>query len=272
MFQLLNRASILFVFLIVHILVYAQGPNDSLYFQSISMKEGLPGSIITDFEQDSLGFMWIATNDGLCRYDGTNFIVFKYDPNNDNSLWNNYIQKLFIDKNQNLWIMTTNGLNKFDLKKNSITRVYATSEGGGLLDYSPIDMIETSANILYVASYYSGVSCINTESYEYTYLNTDSPGKEALNSNWINCLDLFKDSLVFIGYRNAGIDIYNINTKTTRSLYDLVGEDLNFNQVNVICQDNNNGLWIGTDAGLSHYNVKTGVINNYQSISSSTYP
>jgi len=138
-----------FLMLVVFLPQYtkAESINDSLYFRIINMKDGLPGSTIMDFEQDSLGFIWIATNDGLCRFDGTNFKVFKNQPGDNYSLWNNYVQNLYIDKNENLWIMTTNGMNFMDLRQQAMIRIHSNVSEGGLSDNSPTDIIDFFAAI-----------------------------------------------------------------------------------------------------------------------------
>lgn len=246
---------------------FSNTTEDSLYFQVISMKNGLPSSVIMDFEQDSLGFLWIATNDGLCRYDGTSFLVFKHDPNNPNSLWNNNVENLYIDKQDNLWVMTTNGLNLFDLKQQTITRIYSDSESGALADNSPIDIVESNDGTLFIGSYYSGISYRNANSKKFKYLSIDSPDKSTLSSNNINCLELYNDSLLFIGYRDSGIDIYNCNTQTTQSLESLLGSKLCSENVKTLCKNGNVGLWIGTDKGLSYLNIKENLITNYPYIS-----
>jgi ligand-binding sensor domain-containing protein len=64
--------------------------------------------------QDSRGFLWIGTQNGLNRYDGYTFKIFKHDPQDSTTISNNIIWKIFEDCSQNLWIGTANGLNKFD--------------------------------------------------------------------------------------------------------------------------------------------------------------
>jgi signal transduction histidine kinase/ligand-binding sensor domain-containing protein/DNA-binding response OmpR family regulator len=239
------------------------GLNDSLYFEVVSMKDGLPGSTIMDFEQDSLGFIWIATNDGLCRYDGTNFKVFKHDPNDENSLWNNAVQNLFLDQGGNLWIMTSLGLNHFDLKRQKLIRINANPQSGELLDNFPTDIVQSRDGTLFIGSYYSGINYRKKNKDNFEYLDDSSIPDAALSSTNINCLELLNDSLLFVGYRDAGIDIYDYKRNITQSLEELTGVKICSNNVQTLCPSKNNGLWIGTDAGLSHYNAITNEVLNF---------
>ncbi|RRB06403.1 hybrid sensor histidine kinase/response regulator transcription factor [Larkinella rosea] len=84
-------------------------------WQEITISDGLSQGMIYDLEQDRKGFIWVATKDGLNRYDGHNFKVFTHDPYNDFSLSNNHCSALLIDSHQRLWVGTLNqGLNLFD--------------------------------------------------------------------------------------------------------------------------------------------------------------
>jgi ligand-binding sensor domain-containing protein len=85
-------------------------------FEHITVKDGLSHNHVTRILKDSKGFMWFCTIDGLSRYDGKNFKVYKHDPEDSNSLSNNHVQAIYEDKNGNLWIGTYGGgLNKFEL-------------------------------------------------------------------------------------------------------------------------------------------------------------
>ncbi|QMW05099.1 hybrid sensor histidine kinase/response regulator transcription factor [Spirosoma foliorum] len=84
-------------------------------WQEITISDGLSQGMIFGLKQDKKGFIWVATKDGLNRYDGHNFTVFTHDPANEYSLSANYCSALLVDKRGRLWIGTlNNGLNLFD--------------------------------------------------------------------------------------------------------------------------------------------------------------
>lgn len=104
------------------------------------MKNGLSNNKINAILQDKTGFIWFGTEDGLNRFDGYNFKVYRNDPTDSNSISHNNIWAIFADENDNIWIGTKSGvLNLYDrrydsfrhwtikskfVKENSITAIY----------------------------------------------------------------------------------------------------------------------------------------------------
>jgi len=86
----------------------------ALEFERISLEQGLSQSVVTCILQDRKGFMWFGTMDGLNKYDGYGFTVYKHDAQDDNSLSDNSITALYEDRFGTLWIGTRDGLNRFD--------------------------------------------------------------------------------------------------------------------------------------------------------------
>jgi two-component system sensor histidine kinase ChiS len=90
-------------------------------FQRIPPHTLLQGAIITDIYKDRTGFIWIATYEGLLRYDGCDIIKYEHDPFDKNSLSNNYIENIVEDEQGFLWLSTRNGLDCFDPKNKTFT-------------------------------------------------------------------------------------------------------------------------------------------------------
>ncbi len=94
---------------------YSQTP--SLKFAHLRVQAGLSDNRIESILQDSRGFMWFGTNNGLNKYDGYQFTIFKNDPALPTSLSANRILDIIEDKQGMLWIATNSGLNSFDPSK-----------------------------------------------------------------------------------------------------------------------------------------------------------
>lgn len=90
----------------------AQQP--ALRFDHLTMEQGLSESIVLSIIQDHRGYMWFGTADGLNRYDGYSFTVFKHNPDDSTSLTHNYVQVLHEDHTGRLWVGTLRGLDWFD--------------------------------------------------------------------------------------------------------------------------------------------------------------
>ena len=93
-------------------------------YESISTDRGLSQGMVFDLLQDKEGFIWVATKNGLNRYDGYSFKVFANDPYNANSLSSNTVVKLFEDSKGRIWVGTENaGLNIYDKKSGKFYRI-----------------------------------------------------------------------------------------------------------------------------------------------------
>ncbi|MBL6447186.1 helix-turn-helix domain-containing protein [Fulvivirga sp. 29W222] len=91
--------------------------HKELKFKRYNSESGLSSSKATCFAQTPDGFLWIGTTDGLNRFDGHSFKVFRNDPDDSLSLCDNYISALFVDHQGKLWIGTqNNGLSRYDEK------------------------------------------------------------------------------------------------------------------------------------------------------------
>ena len=89
-------------------LVYAQS-GTNIRFKRISLEQGLSQATVFCIIQDRLGFMWFGTQDGLNRYDGYSFKIFKNDPSDSASLANNFIFSIYENKFGDLYIESQNG-------------------------------------------------------------------------------------------------------------------------------------------------------------------
>jgi hypothetical protein len=92
----------------------AHAPVRHFKFSHLTTNDGLSQGYVTAIWQDRRSFMWFATRDGLNRYDGNTFVVYKNNPNDPTSLSSNFIQALMGDDHGDLWIATNTGVNRFD--------------------------------------------------------------------------------------------------------------------------------------------------------------
>ena len=88
--------------------------DNSLPFEHYSLDQGLSQSVAEVLLQDQRGFLWIGTQDGMNRFDGKTFKVYKHDPSDPYSLSDNFVNALVEDREGIIWVGTGNGLNRFD--------------------------------------------------------------------------------------------------------------------------------------------------------------
>src|SRR5690606_34767447 len=93
----------------------------NLTFEHFNIASGLSNNDITDIVQDSLGYIWIATVDGLNRYNGNTFTTFNRENDSENSLAHNFVHQLLIDNSGKVLIINEGGLNIYDPKTASFS-------------------------------------------------------------------------------------------------------------------------------------------------------
>ncbi len=107
------------------VLIAASGfAQDALYklnITNLNLESGISQCVVTDIKEDNKGFIWIGTQDGLNRFDGTTFKVFRYQPDDSLSIPSSKINKLFYDRGHHLWITTPNELAIFNTQTGKIT-------------------------------------------------------------------------------------------------------------------------------------------------------
>ena len=207
-FLLKWRSIISWGILLFPFLLYSQYSNR---FTKLKTKDGLSQNTINVFFQDSNGFMWIGTNDGLNKYDGYEFTVFKTNLEDESSITNNNIMAIVEDDQRNLWIGTNGGgLNKYNLITGQFSRFYdgIYEQGKGVGEF--IQALFIDSNKIWVSSSDKGLSMINLatgKSTSYTDqldllggVRISSFGKDKLGNLWMMTN---KGPIRYLGISNA---------------------------------------------------------------------
>ncbi|MBZ0206565.1 MAG: response regulator [Flavobacteriales bacterium] len=101
----------------------------ALAFRALTIKDGLSQGMVNCTVQDKYGFMWFATKDGLNRYDGYTFTVFRHDPEEPNSINDNFIHSVFEDREGRLWTGTAQGVDLFDRETETFLHIDPMGNG-----------------------------------------------------------------------------------------------------------------------------------------------
>lgn len=222
-----------------------------LKFHSLKVEDGLPNNTINAIVQDSLGFIWIGTNDGLCRYDGKSFKYFKESPTDNQTISNNYIQSLFVDKGGDLWIMTDQGLNRYDPTTEQF-KTYLAQSSNGLSYNSVTKMIQANDGSYYIGSYGGGIDVFDGNDFTQNFNAEDAV---PISSNLISDLQLQNEERLWVGTWDSGISSIDLVTGDVRN-YDFGANSLTLSgRINSIYLDRFGFLWISTDQGLSVLNT-----------------
>jgi signal transduction histidine kinase/ligand-binding sensor domain-containing protein/AraC-like DNA-binding protein/ActR/RegA family two-component response regulator len=186
--------------------------NDIAKFITFTTENGLSNSNTGMVVQDPTGYLWIGTHDGLNRFDGYDFEIFRYSPTDTTSLSHNHVNYLFIDERGILWVGTDDGLNKYDYASGSFKRFYPELN----LYYSTcrITSIENGPGNCIWVSTVGGLFLLDTRSYTFTCFYHDEHDKNSLVSNTIHSILATSSNDLWIGYAYAGLSHFNYKTKT----------------------------------------------------------
>lgn len=277
-------------------LSYAQSKN--LIFNNINIEQGISQSTIEAIFQDSEGYIWLGTNDGLNRYNGYEFKIYNYEEY-QNSISHNGITDITEDKYGNIWVNTVSGVNKINKKTEKISNY--TEINGKIKEDSTTEIIVTKDNNILVGTY-EGLNIYNSKEDRFDVILEQKDGilssciysiDEDINGNiWIGTElglnKLSKDFKVLETYTSES-EIYNIfcddengfvwagsdssgllkiDTKTkevTQYINDIEDENsIPANQVGAIIRDIKGNLWVGTTNGLARYNEKNDSFDVYK--------
>ena len=126
---------------------------NNLSFDLFSQEHGLSNNQIHCVLQDSKGWMWIGTSQGVCRFDGYRFTVYKNDPDDSTSLKGNLVRVIYEDSKGQLFIGTENGgLNKFDREKETFQHIFYKGDSALLKDVSVTAIMEAHDGNLWVGT------------------------------------------------------------------------------------------------------------------------
>ena len=109
--------------LTVLLMIFWAGETSAQMARLYTSGSGLPNSQIYDIYQDSRGFIWISTENGLARFDGMDFNTFNFDRNNPNSIASDFVLAVIEDSFGTYWVGTSAGLQTFDPEYGSFTKI-----------------------------------------------------------------------------------------------------------------------------------------------------
>ena len=262
----MNKKYIIYMLLLIILLittniVYVSAYNN-INFKNITSEDGLSQGTVETIIQDDQGYIWLGTNDGLCRYNGYEFKIYKHDEELENSITNNYIVDIKQDNSGNIWVGTANGLSKIDTKTDLITNYNMNDEEKSLSHYNIGDILITKSGDVLVGTS-DGLNIYNEKKDEfYRIFNKDSD----LSSQFIRSLAEDENQNIWVATNN-GIDKIDIkNNKNIISFKTGDGKfDISENDIYVVRYDPKGYIWAGAlKEGLNRIDINTNEVKQYK--------
>ncbi len=272
---------------------------ENRYFRTISVDQGLSQSTVFVVQQDHLGFIWVGTQDGLNRYDGKTFTVFRPNKKDDRSIFSSYIRSLYVDKQGLLWIGGNKGVSCYNYKKEQFenyplpvkpgewfisgittdqhNRLWIAANSGEIYYLDP------AANRFVPFQYHVSGSPVNTIQQllfigTHLFLATDKgvydldpasgtakPRQPAHINTRINAL-LPQGQLLWMGAEGGGLFCLDLKTDqfVNYQHQSQTANSLIDNDIRSLAWDQTGNLWIGTFRGLSVMDTRTARFTNFE--------
>ncbi|HXB07473.1 MAG TPA: two-component regulator propeller domain-containing protein [Puia sp.] len=225
----------------------AQGPK--LRFTHLSGEQGLSNSTIEAIYQDSQGFMWIGTRDGLNRYDGHEMLVYRNDPADTGSISDGYIRCIYKDRDHQLWIGTVNGLNRLDRTRDRFTRwKHRDGDSNSLSNSGITSLLEDHSGRFWIATS-GGMNLFNKQTGKFRHYRMGG-GPGSLRDDRINCLLEDESGQIWVGTQ-SGLDLFQPETGRFIAMENPAITNASGNTIIAIREDRQGNIWLGTeDDGL----------------------
>lgn len=272
------------------LIIVTSTAGQSYYFRHYQVENGLSNNAVICSIKDKKGFLWFGTKDGLDRFDGYAFKVFRNDPEDTASIGNNFIHSLHEDQHGILWVGTENGLYQYNATTESFSLLNESAVGqirdiqmdskgnlwfiGGftLFKYSEtkkdlrgfnIDQyfeatsIDTSSGgTLWVSSTTGLLNKYNPVTDSFTGYNVFQHSPQAV-SQWIEKIYCTPDGSILIGTSTQGAKLFDISNSSYKDILTYNSDKTEIFVRNFI-KTNTDEFWIATESGIFIYNMKTG--------------
>ena len=214
-----------------------------------STDKELSNSLVNKVYQDRKGFIWVATENGLNKFDGTRFSIYRHHASDSTSLKNNYVRSLYEDSYGNFWIGCINGLQLYDRATDSFSEIHLQRNDENVAPHITT-IIERANGEIWMSTSGQGAISIRvnqTKSDKPFDITVESGLTERINSLFLNAIFEDANQNLWIATEGKGLFRYSPETgdlKNFKAAQGLTNED-----VSSICEDINGNIFVGTLTG-----------------------
>jgi signal transduction histidine kinase/ligand-binding sensor domain-containing protein/DNA-binding response OmpR family regulator len=243
------------------------GQYEEYRFSHLTVNDGLSQSNVVSILQDSRGFMWFGTFNGLNRYDGYNFEIFQHQLEDQYSISHNFISSIYEDHTNIVWVGTPDGLNYYDRSSNRfISFMHDPHNPESISDNSIEVIFEDSQNRLWIGTGFGGLNRYDRELGKFIHYIHDARDEKSISSNFVR--EIFEDSKgnVWVGHGNGAIDILPDGDSTFIPL-DIHGSKLTEYRITGIIESEDKSIFITTQGDglfqIEYNGAKANIINHF---------
>ena len=235
--------SLINAFLLFTVFIYSQN------FQKVKISN-ITSNRTASISQDSLGFLWFGTDEGLNKYDGIENRQYKSNIFDEKTLSSNRIRDIYIDKNNSVWVLNDRGLDLYEELKDNFIRFPTKTK--------PVHLFNKK-DFIYITTSQSGLFVLNKKDrqmriYSFDPLDPLSISSSRFSSKQTNPIAI-SDETMWLGTTN-GLNKISLKTQASKRFYSEKAEFVENDTINAV-QNVKEGLLIGTSKGVVLYNDKT---------------
>ncbi len=237
--------------------------SSHLKFKHLTTKDGLSQGSVIAILQDKKGYIWFGTRDGLNKYDGSKFVVYRHNSENKNSISHSWITAIYEDTNGTLWVGTKNGLNKYNAQKDQFTVYKHTSKSASISDNEIWDIIQPSDSHIWIATN-KGIDLINLTNGHVSPIKKNTTSATTSSKKIRDLLQTSNGDIWFTTTEN--IYFYDSTNHTFKQYQypTLTNNDAHINNAPTLFLSAKNQLWLGYGQGLSKFNKQKGAFENFK--------
>ncbi|SOD81478.1 two-component regulator propeller domain-containing protein [Spirosoma fluviale] len=230
-----------------------QAQSKTGQFSYLTTREGLSQDNVTCILQDRKGFMWFGTQDGLNKFDGYTYTVYRNDPRKVNSLSHNFIHILFEDKQGHLWVGTDDGgLSLFDANTETFTNYkHLTGKTNSLAHNKVMAITQDTQGYLWVGTAGGGLDRFDPQQKTFTHFTHQASNPTSLIDNQVSSVFIDQSGIIWIGTDGSGLDRLDPRSNSfTHFQHDPARPySLSHNRVTTCLEDSRGRFWVGTEGG-----------------------
>ena len=244
--------------------------NKVKYYNEKKHNTAIKGNYIQNITQTKDGALWLGTfKSGLVKFNTQTdqFIQYKHKFENKNSISYDDVRDIIEDKNNNLWIATWGGgLNYFDIKTEKFISYRESANNNKTVNNDNlIDMVQ-DGNKIWIATFGGGLNVFDTQKKLFHYYKYKDSDSTTVSNN--NIFSLCKDSKGYLWIGTAGAGINRMNLKSNKIERFEKNDNIKYQTVTGIIEDDNNTIWFSTKQGIINYSYATNTFNSLPKIAS----
>jgi len=236
----------------------------SINFKRITVEDGLSQTTVEYMHQDKQGYVWIGTDDGLNKYNGSKFETYRYREELLNSISGNFIPAINEDNKGNLWVGTTSGVNKINLVTNEITMYITGVNGCNLSDSNITEIFVDNDGYVYIATT-DGLNIYNEETDNFDRLYYSEDEEASLTDQFIYSVAEDSNGDLWVGTDNGLNKIIKETKKIIKFYSDGTENTITDNLIYKIYTGDEGYLWLGTySGGLIKFDINSYEVQSYR--------